>query len=1072
MTFATSPLDSHKPPPPDQPTRNQIHRDLDVNMLVEAGAGSGKTTSLVGRMHALIATGVPVERIAAVTFTKKAANELRERFQLKLETELRAAEPLSSAWQFCDTALRDLDRAFLGTVHSFCARILREHPLEISLDPNFAEVSDNAWGELTRSFWNRWLERCKRNGDGALTELAALGVDTRSLYDGFRCVMQYQDVEFQLTETVRPIGANCRAKVESLLARALVLLPSEEPADGWDRLMSLVRSLDYQRRMSSWDNISSLCTSLESIGKTSCELTLKRWSDTAPGKAAAKALSEEFLDLMQGDIAELLTRWYEHRYPRVMRFLGTAASEFHRERHETGQLGFEDLLMLTAKLLREYPRVRDGLGQRYRHLLVDEFQDTDPIQAEVCFLLASDSSEGSDWRTVTPRPGGIFLVGDPKQSIYRFRRADIQVYEFAKARIRECGEVLALTSNFRSVNAIGDFINRYFESVFPREATEVQALFTQMHPARGAGADVGVSEYWVRPQTRYPKAIVEADSEQVASWIASRVASGERVPGDFLILTYRRKPIADYARALAKRNIPVVTAGAELPQEAELKELLVVLHAIADPDNNIMVVAALEGLFFGCGPADLYDAHVGGVEFKITHAPDASDSIVAAALLQLHEWWKISQRHAADVLVERILDDTGVLCYAASQMLGDARAGALLRIVAALRSASMSGASGITDAMDRIELLLSEGSDDAPLRPGRADAVRVMNLHKAKGLEAPVVVLAAPVPPSVHPETVHIVRGEGDAASGGVIIAWDGKTVAQPVGWAEMAKAEGEFADAEGQRLLYVAATRAMDELLVSRCEMPKAKSAKEATPDTSAWSPLGAVLSEVGNVTAMVTTEAPGRRVVAHDSQYLSTTIAATHERTQKASVSSTAQQTVTESAKEQRESERAYDRPRDQGRGRAWGRAVHRCIEAAGLGRPTKSLRTFAAAVANDERLPVEHVAELQALITEIQQSDLWARLTKAGDAHFELPVMQCSDDSAQALLTEGILDAVALVDGEWLVVDWKTDSVDDAEWAKRQVQYGKQVAVYEQILKTLSDLPAASVIQRVKTGGMDAS
>ncbi len=112
-------------------------------------------------MHALIVSGEPVERIAAVTFTRKAANELRERFQIKLETELRALEPESEAWLRCDRALHDIDRAFLGTIHSFCARILREHPLEISLDPNFAEVSDNGWDELCRAFWNRWLERCK-----------------------------------------------------------------------------------------------------------------------------------------------------------------------------------------------------------------------------------------------------------------------------------------------------------------------------------------------------------------------------------------------------------------------------------------------------------------------------------------------------------------------------------------------------------------------------------------------------------------------------------------------------------------------------------------------------------------------------------------------------------------------------------------------------------------------------------------------------------------------------------------------------------------------------------------------
>ncbi len=1051
-------------PPVDQPARERILFDLDTNMLVEAGAGSGKTTSLVARMHALILRGEPVERIAAVTFTKKAAHELRERFQLKLEMELRRADPASDAWRRCDRALRDFDRAFLGTIHSFCSRILREQPLDVALDPNFVEVSEDEWEQLVRGYWSRWLEHCKRDNDEALAELNVIGIDARLLYEGFKAVMKYQDVEFPLVETGTPDGANCRVKLEILIARARALMPTEEPPDGLDGLMALVRRLEYHRGANDWKNVESLCSALEKIAKSHCDVTLKRWSDVPDTKSKVKALKEEFLAFLDSDITALLTCWREHRYPVVMRFLNRAAAEFTRERHETGQLGFEDLLIISARLLRDHPGVRDTLGQRYRRLLVDEFQDTDPVQAEVCFLLASESTEGNDWRRVTPRPGGIFLVGDPKQSIYRFRRADIQVYEFAKARMRQCGAVLALTSNFRSVAPIGEFVNRYFASVFPVAATEVQAPFSLMHTEIGAAPTDRVSQYWVRPEKGDKNSVISTDAAQVASWIAARIASGECAAGDFLILTDERYPLASYARALAARNIPVTTSGAQLPQERELTELLVVLRAVADPDNPILIAAALEGLFFGCSPADLYDARTAGLHFSIVHPPTTSHVTASVGLLQLHEWWKVSQRHASDVLVERVLDDTGLLCFAASQSLGDERAGALLQLVEVLRAVSMTGASGITDAIDGIEALLTQDSNGTPLRPGRTDAVRVMNLHKAKGLEARIVILAAPIEASDHEPNVHIVRTEAGGADGGIVISAGKIVIAQPVGWGKMADSERSFSSAEDQRLLYVATTRAMHELVVSRCERPRTKSATEAKPDTSAWSPLGAVLDELCSETVMLTTDAPGRRITERTSQEVEDAIALAGSAVARTSAASIAQQSVTESEKEQREIALAYDFPLDRSKGKAWGRVVHRCIEAAGRGRSGESLSAFVAAAVSDEALSDDNTAAVELLLDEIRRSELWKRLTSGGDGCFELPVMRLTHDAGSAILTEGVIDAAVLADGEWLIVDWKADAVGDVEWAKRRIQYEKQVGAYEKMLSALSDQPTQSVIQRV--------
>src|SRR5690348_6912745 len=625
-----------------------------------------------------------------------------------------------------------------------------------------------------------------------------------------------------------------------------------------------MRRLDWHRRLNPWTETASFCAAIEEITESQCKLTQKRWSDSKEGKAAAKQLSEELLALLGGSIAELLRTWREYRYPIVMRFLHRVVEAFAVERRATGQLGFEDLLLLTASLLRDAPSVRDELGARYRHLLVDEFQDTDPIQAEICFLLTSDAAQGSDWRTVTPRPGALFVVGDPKQSIYRFRRADIQTYELVKQRLAECGEVLALTRNFRSVHPIARFVNGYFETVFPEQATDVQAAFRPMHTVHAERAGDGVYRYSVLPPANNKAAILDADAAMLASWIAERIARGERSAGDFLILTATKSPIELYARALAERNIAVMTTGARLPQEHELRELLVVLRAIADPEHRVAVAAALEGLFFGLSPADLFDARQAELRFSITHPPKDHELPAGRALLQLHEWWTVSQRHSADVLLERILDDTGLLFHAASQPLGDARAGALLHLVEALRAISVTGASGITNAMERIELLLEAEAPDAPLRPGRTDAVRVMNLHKAKGLEADVVILAAPCDAASHDPVVHVRRGAGERAVGGVCITQGAgnsvRVLAQPPEWDAMVRDEGAFQSAERMRLLYVATTRAKRELVVAQCERSNSKG---AIPDSSAWSSLAPTLDAMGTQMDLVASAAPGRRRV-----------------------------------------------------------------------------------------------------------------------------------------------------------------------------------------------------------------
>jgi ATP-dependent helicase/nuclease subunit A len=626
------------------------------------------------------------------------------------------------------------------------------------------------------------------------------------------------------------------------------------------------------------------------------------------------------------------------------------------------------------------------------------------------------------------------------------------------------GAVLSLTSNFRSVSSIEAVVNDHFIGVFPEIATAEQAPYSRMETVRDPEGADGVYRYIVRPDGRAKDDIVGLDATMLASWITDRIASGERKAGDFLILTSTKAPIADYARALAERNVPVTTTGARLPQEHELHELLVVLRAIADPENAVIVAAALEGLFFGLSPADLFAASRIGIRFALTHPPANEEHVVGRALRRLHEWWRLSQRHPADVLLERILDDTGLLFHAAGMTLGEARAGALLHIVEALRAASVLGANGIVDALDRLEVLLAAEAADAPLRPGRTDAVRVMNLHKAKGLEAKVVVLAAPTDLSERDPIVHVTRDEAGTAAGGLCIGYrNGKNhvaLAHPPGWAEMQEEERRFGEAERARLLYVAATRAKRELVVAQAEKQLREGPK---PDASMWRPLAPVLGEHSVYIELPQHAPAGRRKVERSATSLSEATQAAAQRVQRAKAPSIIVRTVTEAAKSDPAPLLGAGGPR--GAGPAWGRAVHRSIEALGRGRRGTAMRAFALAVARDEELSAEQGEALVRVIERIEASDAWRRLTASGTLQMELSIMRHVVDAEHAILTEGVIDAARLGDDGCEIVDWKTDVVDDVTWARRKVQYERQVGAYAGMLSELTGLPARGRIERVR-------
>lgn len=425
--------------PPDASARERITHELDTNLLVEAGAGAGKTTMMVERMVALIRTGrATADQIAAVTFTRKAAAELRERFQDALEAAFRAAaegapEPAGSladsvrpddvpdgsggpddaaddqdgsrhARERLNRGLDEIDGCFIGTIHAFCARLLRERPLEAGVPPGFRELSGPDEKSFRDECWARFLERLAIRDSRFLPRLAAVGLEPRQLEDLFRTVAANPDVRFVAEPAARPSPEEIqpvRATLDSLLNRSAALRPEEQPAKGWDKLQGKIGFLLFSREFPGWEDDADFFDTLAEAVLGGHSVTQNRWGEDKETRAAAKALGKEWEAFARedGPARRALNRWWAYRYPLALRFARAAAAFYAAERRRAGWLDFQDLLGRSARLLRTRPDARRALGERYPYLLVDEFQDTDPVQAEVLLLLAAkDVQEPSCWK--------------------------------------------------------------------------------------------------------------------------------------------------------------------------------------------------------------------------------------------------------------------------------------------------------------------------------------------------------------------------------------------------------------------------------------------------------------------------------------------------------------------------------------------------------------------------------------------------------------------------------------------------------------------------------------------------
>ena len=1058
----------------DAAHRDRAMLDLDTSFAVEAAAGAGKTTVLVARLLRLVSEGrATLDQIVAITFTEKAAGELKVRLREELERALDGDLGDTTAARYRQ-ALDDLGHAPIGTIHGFCASLLRERPVEAGVDPQFTVGDELASSLLRERVWETWLEGELAAGNPTLVRAVAHGIrleDTpTSLYALANRMLGCRDLLDGCPP--RPVGG---ADVAGLLAHArpqLAVLVDQLDTYCKPDKCAAYRDAAERARVS--------LVLAEGLGPAHAEATVLKLKlpGRFPGKThwdrdASRDLAKGIHDGLRARLAALQEAIGQDLAAAcaeaVRGYLGAYAAAKDAE----GQLDFDDLLLVARNMLVRSREARDHFKARFRYLLVDEFQDTDPLQVEIVFFLAERPGQhAAAWDEAELEPGKLFIVGDPKQSIYRFRRADIEVYERAKQALARHGGTLILSQSFRPLRRLAEAINGIFEGLIRKpDDGAYQPAYVPLEPFRAEAPS--------RPEVVLlypPPAVVDAVSYQdefrraEAQCVGAMVQRivGEEWPvfdkrlrqtrpvryGDIALLARTFTASDVYADVLAASDIPLrIIGGKHFYLATEVHSLISALKAIDNPHDGLSLVAALRGPFFGVSDDELLlgaCAH-GGLSYRNA----GHDGPLGAAMGVLREFHERRNGEPIAVLLQRLLERTKVLELFALRPRGEQRVANVLKVVERARQLEAAEGVSFRGFVRWLSRLHETEADEteSPLLEGEGDRVQFLSIHRSKGLEFPVVFVADMTSGGRRAASFIVLRDNspadgqfafhvGPKVQGCYTANWPGDAY-------DTVRAEAELV-----RLFYVATTRARD-LLFLLPEWGKTEAGftgflpAETRGGRGGWGEQ----TKWGFIYPTYTldlAEQPARpfripvpvegappaaaaRRAAARAQWIEALAA------RRASGEGVRWRTPSRLSEELLAEPEDAPRPGAGGEGLRIGSVVHRCLEQA------PDLKAIAALVdAEATRLqlsdPARHAA--RSLVQAALDSPVMARARAAEACYHEVPF---AVEVGGAVLS-GAIDLLFTEPDGAVVVDFKTDAVrDDAELERLAAAYRPQVDAY---------------------------
>jgi ATP-dependent helicase/nuclease subunit A len=798
------------------PEQRRAVERRDGALFLEAGAGSGKTRVLVERfVRAVCDDGVPVDRILAITFTEKAAAEMKARIRARF-IELAEREHA-----------REAEGAWVSTIHGFCARVIRTHPLAAGVDPEYRVLDETEAARIAIDAFDRALEDflARASGRERLDLVASYTPDrvarmVRTVYSRRR---SQGEREPSLPPIDEPPADGQRERLERALAAAgAELAPRAGEGKVIDAALTAIERCT--------DALGALAAGVLGDPDTFEAVEVKRGNARAMKTPAFDELAEAqaaWLELCSarkayadyGLLAKLLDR-YRLRYAEL------------KERRSA--LDFEDLELVARDLLRSSDGLRDHYRARFEHVMVDEYQDTNPLQDQLLDLIAD---------------GNLFTVGDERQSIYGFRNADVRVFRARREALEREERTEKLRTNFRTGSSVLDRVNAAFEAVWPvgferltpgsthkpRVGPSVEVLLVDKSKSRWEHA--GLPEY---PFGRGMGETVwrAAEARLLAARVGALVLDGPFAPGDVAVLMRAASDMSVYERALADRGLPTYAYGSRgYFSQQQVSDLRAYLATLANPLDELALCNLLASPLVGASIDALALVRMHGreqrrgpwrvLEDAFRPGGDGSGGLLASLperdvrrIGRFVEWFGPERRAAPRLSLETVLDravtrsgyDRRVLALPGGERrLANVRK--LMRLAREYEGERGRDIRGFIDYVDERELLQAR-EGEAPLEGEGLDAVRLMTIHAAKGLEFPVVCVADLGR-----------RGRGD--DGPLQVSEDGRvglTLASMGGGGgraalrmkELKEEQEREAEAEERRIFYVAMTRAEEHLILS----------------------------------------------------------------------------------------------------------------------------------------------------------------------------------------------------------------------------------------------------------------
>lgn len=1049
----------------DADVRRQAREALDRSQLVEASAGTGKTTTLVDRILSLVLTGgVPLPEIAAMTFTEKAAGEIKQRIGNAIEKNLSKA-PDSEVLL---AARRDLPRAEVGTIHSFAARLIRERPVEAGVDIDFRAPDEAVAGELLDETFDEWVDLEARDESSPLVSLLRAG---SPLSDVKRLARELfvQRLVLESASVPRDALGDLRAELVDLAAEFEQILfetPSEHLSSSRAKKITQIRK--------------ELRQALEADPAALCSFWRPTLDFSGAGAKIWSAETDARVERARSRLRKLVDRMATFPFEPVLlglvdRLRESLFVKIEEAKRRRAFLDFDDLLLYARNLLRSSPAAREHFRLRWKAIVVDEFQDTDPVQAEIVFRLAAgEPQDETSWKHLRPRPGALFLVGDPKQSIYRFRRADVETFREARDRFDE-KDRLTLAANFRSTPEVLNFVNAVGERLLvdaPATPWEIGYSGLAAGKEHECPRPKPVLLLPPEPPEGEPDVEDEAQSElearAVARFLLSRRGRDFERFSDVAVLVTRNNRVTKFHEVFRVFGIPAaLEGGQEFFRREENAAIVAALRAVDDPSDAISLVATLKSFLFGIADTKLLDAKECGVRFDVREPlpPGSPLAEPFALLLELHR--ARHERPLRETLLHLLTSRSAFLCLQAgavpNPIQGVANAERFLLVARQLDAEGLS----FKKAVARLTSLLSAEKPEPRAFAEGEDAVRLMTLYAAKGLQFRVVVVAdmglKELERSDRIESFVLDRPDGEW---GATLRLGGSTIRTP-GYSRILEGDRKRQKAEAKRSLYVALTRA-ERLLVLSCfrnlKRKKDGSVSDDIHKTAlsgiAWAiprccelgeldpSLSGVVEVVeGDVSAPPETSTRPLAVLrpapeldeelAHVHAIRDLARATSARRLRRAGERSEETPSLEDVPRLERESAPAS-------RALRIGVAVHGLMErmldpASPRTDEAAALRVAGADLDDAER------AEALRLARRLLEDPIVTRAHEARRRFVELPILY--REPATATLVEGKIDLLFEEDDGWVVVDWKTDRVDSpADLAAHTEAYREQLAAYE--------------------------